>query len=307
MTAAAQTRPLIGYLAALGSAALVGLFTVLNKWLLVADVPALTAGAWTYFAAGLALLPWALKARGLRLTRRWAFALWLLAGSVIGPSLYFIGLELTSGVQGVLMINMEAVFTACLAFAIFRERLTLSTIFASLAIIAGGIWMSWPEAGGSLLAGSALGNILIALGYLGWGTENNLGRLLGEDIPPVTLVCVKALAAGLVMGLLTLAGGNRLGVPLRVIPGIFASGAVSLGLSLALFYAAMRHIGAGRAGLISSTSIFWGVIGALVLLSESLNSKVSVGGLLMVAGLLGFAWETVHNAKRRQTAAANND
>lgn len=291
-----RERLVLGYGAALGSAALVGLFTVLNKWLLVEAVPALTAGAWTYFAAGLALLPSALRAGGLRFRRPAVAAGWLLAGSVFGPSLYFLGLKLTSGVQGILMINLEAVFTALLAFALFRERLTLTTVWASILVLAGGIWLSWPDSGGAMLAGNTAGNLLIGLGYLGWATENNLGRLLGEDVPAVSLVCLKALAAGVVMGLLALAFGQPLAVSWRVVPGIVASGAISLGLSLAFFYVAMRHIGAGRTGLISSTSTFWGVVGALLLLGESLSLKVISGGLLMLLGLVGFTWETTREA-----------
>ncbi|HYF93246.1 MAG TPA: DMT family transporter [Symbiobacteriaceae bacterium] len=285
-------RFIVGYGAALASAALVGFFTVLNKWLMTEQVPALTAGALTYTAAGLALLPWALRAGGLHFRRPGILALWLLAGSVLGPSLYFLGLKLTSGLQGVLMINMEAVFTALLAFALFRERLTPWAVVAGLAVLAGGLWLSWPARGASLLAGDALGNLLIALGYLGWGTENNLGRLLGQDIPTVTLVSLKALVAGAVMALLALASGQPLAVAWRVVPGIVASGAFSLGLSLAFFYAAMRHIGAGRTGLISSTSTLWGVVSALLLLHESLTAKIAGAGLLMLAGLALFAWES---------------
>lgn len=266
-----------------------GLFTILNKWLLGEDVPALTAGAWTYLAAGIALLPWAIRAGRVRFKRPLIAALWLLAGSLVGPSLYFVGLKLTSGVQGVLMINMEAVFTALIAFVIFKERLTKHTIWASLAILAGGIWLSWPEGGAALLSGGTIGNLLIAIGYLGWATENNLGRLLGEDVPPISLVCIKALVAGVAMGMLALAFGQPIGLSLHVIPGIIASGSISLGLSLALFYTAMQHIGAGRAGLISSTSAFWGVVAALLLLGERLTSKTALGGLLMLVGILGFA------------------
>jgi drug/metabolite transporter (DMT)-like permease len=40
-------RPVLGYLAALASAALVGCFTVLTKWLLTEDVQPVAAGAWT--------------------------------------------------------------------------------------------------------------------------------------------------------------------------------------------------------------------------------------------------------------------
>lgn len=285
-----------GYGAALASAALVGLFTVLNKWLLEEAVPALTAGAWTYLAAGVALLPWAVRAGRPRFTRPWVVALWFLAGSIAGPSLYFLGLKLTSGVQGVLMINLEAVFTAFLAFALFRERLTLVTLASGLAVLAGGVWLSWPASGGSLLAGTALGNLLIALGYLGWGTENNLGRLLGESTPAVTLVCLKALAAGVAMAGLALAFGQPLTVSWRAVPAIVASGAFSLGLSLALFYVAMRHIGAGRTGLVSSTSTLWGVVGALLLLGETVTLRVAGGSLLMLLGVAAFVWETARAA-----------
>lgn len=283
----------MGYGAAVGSAAFVGLFTVLNKWLLSEDVPSLTAGAWTYFAAGMALLPWAIRAGGVKFRKPKIAALWLLAGSLIGPSLYFVGLKLTSGVQGVLMINMEAVFTALLAFVVFKERLTRQAVWASLTIVAGGLLLSWPEHGASLLTGGALGNLLIAAGYLGWATENNLGRLLGEDIPPISLVCIKALMAGLCMGVLALLFGQPLGVGIRVIPGILASGALSLGLSLALFYSAMQYIGAGRAGLISSTSAFWGIVAALLLLGETITSRVAWGGLLMLVGMAGFAYDSI--------------
>lgn len=283
---------LFGCLLALGSAFFVGLFTVLNKWLLGESVPPLVAGSWTYLAAGIALLPWALRAKGLRFNRPWVFAGWLLASSLVGPSLYFLGLKLTSGVQGVLMINMEAVFTAFLAFLFFREPLTKKTAIGGLVVLAGGFLVSWPDGGStSVVASSSLGNLLIAFGYLGWATENNLGRLLGEDIPTVSLVCVKAIVAGVSMGILALAFGQNLSVPWRVMPGIVASGSVALGLSLALFYAAMRHIGAGRTGLISSTSSVWGVVAALGILGETLSMKVIAGGLLMLLGLAVFIAE----------------
>jgi len=297
-------RPGLGYLAALGSAALVGLFTVLNKWLLRESLPPLTAGAWTYFAAGLALLPFALHAGGLTFKRPLVVAGWLLAGSVIGPTLYFLGLQLTSGEQGVLMINTEAVFTALLAFVIFHEKVTINTVLASIAIIIGGIIMSWPAAGGTLLAGHTLGNLLIAVGYLGWATENNLGRLLGENIPSVTLVCFKALVAAAVMASLALLFKQPLAVPSRVVPGIVASGALALGCSLAFFYMAMQHIGSARTGLVSSTSIFWGTLAAIFLLKETLTAVIIAAGLLMILGLAALAWESLKRQKEPQKTEA---
>jgi drug/metabolite transporter (DMT)-like permease len=161
--------------------------------------------------------------------------------------------------------------------------------------------ISWPDNSEQLLAGHTLGNLLIALGYFGWACENNLGRLLGDDIPTVTLVCVKALAAGVAMGILAICFGQGLAVSWHVLPGIFASGAIALGLSLALFYLAMVHIGAGRAGLISSSSTFWGILAAMLLLKDSKDAfkfPVIAGGIFMLGGLLGFAWESFRQTVR---------
>lgn len=63
-----------------------------------------------------------------------------------------------------------------------------------------------------------------------------------------------------------------------------------------LVYIAMRHIGAGRTGLISSTATLWGVVGALLLLGESLTLKVIGGGLLMLVGVAGFTFDTARRS-----------
>ncbi len=56
--------------------------------------------------------------------------------------------------------------------------------------------------------------------------------------------------------------------------------------------AAFTALLAGRTGLISSTSTLWGVVGALLLLHESLSSRTVAGGVLMLLGLAGLAWES---------------
>jgi drug/metabolite transporter (DMT)-like permease len=54
----------------------------------------------------------------------------------------------------------------------------------------------------------------------------------------------------------------------------------------------MRHIGAAKTGLISSTSTLWGIIGAILLIGESLTQKVIIGGVLMIIGIIGFTIDT---------------
>lgn len=295
-----KRRFIVGYAAAVTSAMLVGCFTVVNKWLLAERLPPLAAGAWTYLAAGVALAPWAYRAGRLRIRRKLLLVAWLAAGSLAGPSLYFLGLKLTSGVEGVLMINTESVFTALIAFAWFREPFGIRTALGSAAILAGAAWLSWPSGGERLLSSNTWGNLLIALGYVGWATENNLGRVLATENPTASLVCVKALVAGVVMTALAMVFRQPMVVSWRLVPGILTSGAICLGISLACFYFAMRYIGAGRAGLISSSSVFWGVLLALGFLKESLTLRVGLGGALMLVGLIVFASEGARRTAREE-------
>lgn len=285
-----QTANVKGYLFAVSSAGLVGLFTAINKWLLE-SVPAFTAGAWTYLAAALALLPFALKSGFPKLRLKGTFFGWLAAGSLLGPGLYFCGLKLTTGVEGSLLLNTEAVFTALIALVVFKERMRRWEILAGLLIIGGGLWLAAPERTPDVLSGGAwLGNLLIILGNLGWATENNLGRVLGKDTPPVSLVCIKAFGAAIMMALLAVGSGQPLALGLERIHGVAANGAFSLGLSLAFFYVAMRYIGTARTGLISSSSMLFGVAGSVVWLGEALTLRTLEAGLVMLVGVVGLAW-----------------
>jgi drug/metabolite transporter (DMT)-like permease len=139
----------------------------------VESIPTLTAGAWTYLAAGLALLPWAIQAGGMNFRKPLITIGWILAGSVFGPSLYFIGLRLLSGTEGVLLISREAVFTARLAFMFFKEKFTKGTFWASVLILSGAVWMSL--SGNSLLSnrGSTRGYHFIMWFFKSKTRDNN--------------------------------------------------------------------------------------------------------------------------------------
>ena len=60
----------------------------------------------------------------LETQRPWVVVGWLTARSVMAPSLYFVELQLTCGVRVVLLTTTKALFTALLAFVIFRKALT---------------------------------------------------------------------------------------------------------------------------------------------------------------------------------------
>jgi drug/metabolite transporter (DMT)-like permease len=134
--------------AALIAALLFGASTPFAK-LLVGDVlPILLAGL-LYLGSGLGL--WLLRLvrdRGLsppRLAARdWFWFLGAIAaGGVLGPLLLMYGLTRTTAADASLLLNLEAVFTALLAWIVFGENAGRRVILGMSLIVVGGAILAW--------------------------------------------------------------------------------------------------------------------------------------------------------------------
>jgi drug/metabolite transporter (DMT)-like permease len=127
------------------------------------------------------------------------------------------------------------------------------------------------------------GGLLIAAACLAWGVDNNLTRRL-SSADPVVIALIKGLAAGGVNLTLALILGARL-------PTFGATGAAlvvgffGVGVSLALFVLALRHLGAARTGAYFSLAPFLGAVIAVGLLREPVTVRLIVAGALMALGL----------------------
>lgn len=265
-----------GFTSGLLAALLMGVSLVFNKAAVTALGP-VAAAAYTYLATGLLLLPWGVG-RGMgAVTRPLDWVLWLGAGAVAAPMLFFAGLHRTPGSVAGLLGNLQAVFTALIAVLLFRERLSLRAILGGALILLPAFGLAL---GGRTGHGAPfpLGPWLIALAHLAWALENNLARRLG-DVHPGFLVSLKGLTAALV--LLPAAGGRS---PLPALLPIVGA-AACLGLSLALFYRSLRLLGSARAGLLFGSSAIWGAAAAVVWLKEPLTLALVVAGSLMLVGL----------------------
>lgn len=271
-----------GIFAALGAALLFGAGAPLAKWLLG------TAGAWMlaglfYLGSGLGL--WLVRrASGSPAVRlAGAEARWLAGaiafGGVAGPVLLMQGLTAMPASGASLLLNAEGVFTALLAWWVFRENFDRRIALGMVAIAGGALLLSWP--GHADFAG--LWPALAILGAcLCWGIDNNLTRkvALGDAS---WIACVKGLCAGAVnLVLATLLGEPLPGLPtlgLALLVGFFA-----YGVSLALFVVGLRHLGAARTGAYFSVAPFFGALLAL-LGGEPLTSTLVLAGLLMGLGV----------------------
>ncbi len=136
-------------LSALLAAALFGASTPFAKLLTGEVSPVLLAGL-LYLGSGMGLTLVRLvrdqgwKPSGL-VPSEW---LWLLGailfGGVLGPVALLFGLTSTSGSTASLLLNLEAVLNAVIAWVVFKENADRRIVFGMLAIVAGGVVLSWP-------------------------------------------------------------------------------------------------------------------------------------------------------------------
>lgn len=275
-----------GILYALLAAALFGASTPIAK-LLVGEIAPLLLGGLLYLGSGLGLAAARLLRdrgwRSARLGRRdWA---WLLAaiglGGVLGPVLLLIGLTRTDAATASLLLNLEAVLTAAIAWFVFRENADRRVVLGMLAIVAGGVVLAWPGTGSA--ASVPGGPIAVVAACLCWAIDNNLTRKVSAA-DALFIAGSKGLIAGAINCLLALAAGIAFPRP-AIALATMAVGLLGYGLSLVLFVLALRGLGTARTGAYFATAPFIGAAVALVLLDEPVSRAFWWACALMAFGV----------------------
>ena len=209
--------------------------------------------------------------------------MWLLGatlvGGAIGPFLLMFGLRITDAASASLILNLEGVFTALLAWFAFKENFDRRIAIGMALIVAGGMVLS---TGPALRAGGMAGPTAIAGACLAWAVDNNLTRKVANN-DAMMIACIKGLIAGAVcVGLALQYGAPWPSGGLLVRAGLL--GFVSYGLSLTLFVVALRRLGTARTGAYFSVAPFVGAALA-VTLGAPLTGSLGVAGLFMAAGV----------------------
>ena len=204
------------------------------------------------------------------------------AGAVVGPVALAWGLQRTSGTSASLMLTLEALFTAVLAWRLYRETMGRRVWVAMVLLLAGGILLVLDQArdGGARLWG--LLGVLVATAA--WGLDNTLSRPLAER-DPGQVVLAKAMLGAAATTLLALAFGESRPAPGAAL-GLFAVGATGYGLSLRFYLLAQRAFGAARAGSVFAFAPFIGASLAVALGDQSTSWLMAAGCALMLAGVV---------------------
>ncbi len=270
-----------GVLAALGAALLFGAGTPLAKLLLNTVSPWLLAGL-LYLGSGLGLTVYRYLTRApvVKLPRHEApwFAGAILAGGIVGPVLLMLGLTRLPASGASLLLNAEGVFTALLAWFVFKENFDRRIAFGMLAIVAGAAVLSW---NGEARFAEMWPTVAVLGACFAWGIDNNLTRKVSLS-DATWIASIKGLVAGMVNLVIALLMGVTWPPLLNVLSAMMV-GLLAYGVSLSLFVLALRHLGTARTGAYFSVAPFFGAVLA-VLMGEAVTMPLLVAGALMAIG-----------------------
>lgn len=273
---------------ALAAAFLFGASTPLAK-LLVGHVPPLLLAGLLYLGSGLGLAALLLVRRarnpetaaGMRISgTEWPWLLGaILFGGMVGPALLMWGLTRTDGATASLLLNVEGVLTAVLAWLVFKENADRQIVLGMVAIVAGGVLLSWEPGGASLSAGT----LLIIGACLAWAIDNNLTRKVSTN-DAMLVACLKGLLAGAFNTGLALVSGAQL-PQAQATSVAMVVGFLGYGLSLTLFVVGLRTLGTARTGAYFSVAPLFGVVISFVLWPQAPSLLFWVAVVLMALGV----------------------
>jgi drug/metabolite transporter (DMT)-like permease len=270
------------------AAGLFGASTPFAKLLLGQTSPVLLA-ALLYLGSGIGLsfwllISWRTKKKSTEASLKSVDIPWLagaiFTGGIVAPIMLLLGLNLTPASTASLLLNLEGVLTAVLAWFVFKENFDRRIAFGMLFIVAGGIILSWE---GKPEIGLPQGAFLIAGACLMWAIDNNLTRKVSA-VNPLQIAALKGICAGIVNLIIALIIGVEFPDGFSIVSAGLV-GLIGYGISLSFFVLALRHLGTARTGAYFSLAPFVGAIVSIIVLRDSLSVAFISAAVLMIIGV----------------------
>ena len=217
--------------------------------------------------------------------------LWLFVGTscsgLIAPPLLMWGLANSTASESSLLLSLESVFTAGLAWAFFREHWNRRILVGIGFVVAGATALSFHS--GQVGLHLSWGCLAVAGATLGWGIDNNCTRKIA-DCGAVRLAVLKGFGAGVILLTILLSLDHPL-PSLGVIALAMLLGTFSIGLCQAQMILSMQVIGAARMAAWFSLAPFFGAVLSFLLLHDPLTLQFVIASALTAFGLWLHATE----------------
>lgn len=294
------------YILLLGMAVFFGGTWVAGK-LAVEDAPPATIAAARFAIASVLLWAWARTRSSVRRPRLADLPLVAALGAtaIAGYNLFFLyGLELAPATDGAIIVpGFAPVLTAALAWPLLGERIGGRGALGFLLALAGLVLVVDPAGGAD--ADRLWGDLLFVIGAGCWAVYSILGTKATARFDTVTATLYGTASGTLMLLPFSFAGGGW---------GELAAGSIETWASVAylgvfgtvlafvFFYEGLSRIGPSRAMSFALLVPIFGVLGAVLLLGESLGVFTVFGGVAVLGGL----WLVQHRAPEKAASPRRN-
>ncbi len=260
---------------------------------LAGNMSAFTLAGLLYLGAAIAVLPIVGRVRPkqralVRGAPRLATAVAL--GGAVGPVLLAAGLSHAPAATASLLMNLELVFTTVLAYFLFKEHIGPRVVSGTALVVVAGLVLGW-----SGEADLRWGVLLIAGACFCWAIDNCVTASL-DELAPSHITFVKGVIAGGANLAIGLALGGR--VAGWSIVAALVVGGFGYGISITLWVAGARDLGAARGQLVFATAPFVGAIVAWTVFAEPVASR-EVMSLVIAAVGVSFVLHSDHQHEHR--------
>ncbi len=281
------------HLGLLGMAVLWGASWPAGKILAQAATP-MTAAAWRFSVACAALLVWLMIAnKGLpKLSTKQVLG--MILGGAVGVFAYayffMYGLQTVPAGRSSVVVTLNPVLTTLFAALIFGERFNRTIAMGMVLAFVGGIVVMTHGQPWKLFAGELGKGELMLLGCaIAWSSYTLMGKKLLQGVPALTATTYTS-CAGLVL-LWAAALAFEPAQSVMVLRGDVYSAIAFLGLGATVlayvwYFKGVAALGAGTAASYISLVPVFGVLSSVLVLNETIDSSLLLGGAIAVAGVM---------------------
>lgn len=207
---------------------------------------------------------------------------------IAAPVCLMLGLEATTAANASLLNNFEIAATAVIALVIFKEAITARLWIGIGLITLSSIILSFEDVTSLQFS---WGSLLVLLAAVCWGFENNCTRKISSK-NTYQIVMLKGIFSGTGSLVIAMVIGEKL-PDTGVFSVALLLGFVSYGLSIFFYIRAQNKLGAAKTSAYYAVAPFVGAFLSFVCLHEALSANYFTALVIMVAGSVFVAIDTV--------------
>lgn len=213
-------------------------------------------------------------------------AMGMLSG-VMGPMLWFFGLEMTSAVNASLFAKSDIIFVLILAYFVLGERIERVHFLSIAAVLCGVLFVTLRGFNQGITLQP--GDFIVIAGTLCYASSNIVYRKFLIHLEPQIALLIRCFTAiGFILALSPFAElqlfEQLARFPLELLPALIGFAFISRFLNSMLFYEACAYLPAVTISLFGTLEILGSATFAFLYLGERIEWYHVVGGLFLILG-----------------------